>query len=140
MKATDLYYIAGLMDGEGSIMLTRAGKRKHRSPTISITMTTREILEYVQETLGGHISTITKRKEHWKQSWVWSAQYNMAYEAIKILAPYLREPEKKRRAELILRDYKRLTPRNGKYTTQLLEERQAFETEFFGPPSTVAQT
>ena len=34
---------------------------------------------------------------------------------------------KSRRAELILRDYERLTPRNGKYTKELKSARSRFE-------------
>lgn len=38
-------YIAGIIDGEGSICLTKSGKWRH--PTIQISSTTYEMLEYV---------------------------------------------------------------------------------------------
>jgi hypothetical protein len=60
------------------------------------------------------------------------SSYRTAYEyrvkrhaALAVIAkirPYLRHPEKVRRADILLRDYERLTKRNGKYSP---EERAA---------------
>ncbi len=131
MKKTDLNYAAGLMDGEGSIMLTKITKGKHRAPNVAISSTTHELLEFMKELFGGHISNKKNYATHHKKSWVWQLSYNAAYNFCKIISPYLKEPEKKRRAELIVKLYKAVTPRNGKYTTQQLQERVLFEEEFF---------
>lgn len=131
MKKTDLNYAAGLLDGEGSIMLTSAVKGKHRSPHVSMTSTTYELLEFMQKMFGGYIVNKKTYAKHHKRSWSWQLNYNAAYNVCKVLLPYLKEPEKIRRAKLIVTRYKNVTPRNGKYTTEKLVERQAFEDEFF---------
>ena len=50
---------------------------------------------------------------------------------LDLVFPYMREPEKIRRARLLLYEYKSVTPRNGKYTPTILERKKEFETRFF---------
>ena len=76
MSHTDAAYIAGLVDGEGTVTLTR----RHR-----------QALALLSQTL-----------------------------------PWLRS-YKRARAELIIRDYVRLTPRNGKYSPDKKRDRIRFE-------------
>ena len=52
MTETEKAYIAGIIDGEGSIMLQRIHKNEHPSPCVSITSTTLELLEWVKNTVG----------------------------------------------------------------------------------------
>jgi hypothetical protein len=55
-------------------------------------------------------------------------------QALSLLAqvePYLRS-YKRRRAQLILKYYVALTPRNGKYSATLCAQRAAFEAELLG--------
>ena len=44
---------------------------------------------------------------------------------------YLNEPKKKARAQLIIKDYIRLTPRNGRYSEEIKQQKLKFEEEFF---------
>jgi hypothetical protein len=44
--------------------------------------------------------------------------------------PYLIINSKKRRAELIINKYKALTPRNGRYSDELLKAKLGFYDEF----------
>ncbi len=130
MKKTDLNYAAGLLDGEGSIMLSRASVGKTRCPHVSISSTTIELLEFMKNHFGGHIVNKKTYKAHHKQSWSWQIKYNAAYQFCETILPYLKEPEKKRRAKLIVNRYKSVTPRNGKYTYEMMRERKLFEQEF----------
>jgi CHASE2 domain-containing sensor protein len=52
-----------------------------------------------------------------------------ALAVLEQVSPYLKT-YKAKRAELILRSYIRLTPRNGKYTHALLKERDIFIEKF----------
>lgn len=52
MTETEKAYIAGIIDGEGSVMLQRIHKNEHPSPCVSITSTTLELLEWVKDTVG----------------------------------------------------------------------------------------
>jgi hypothetical protein len=49
---------------------------------------------------------------------------------LECIAPYLRS-YKAKRAQLALKSYLAVTPRNGKYIPEILAARQAFERSFF---------
>lgn len=127
--SVDLAYAAGLIDGEGTITLMRKRVRERRSPMVSVSSTTLELLEFMKYTFGGHIIALRKTKH--KQAWHWQVSHDVAISVIEQVYQYLREPEKKRRAQLIITEYKNVTPRNGKYTPELNVAREMFEAEFF---------
>ncbi|KKS53744.1 MAG: hypothetical protein UV20_C0046G0001 [Candidatus Magasanikbacteria bacterium GW2011_GWA2_42_32] len=59
-------YIAGFFDGEGSIIHNGKGYRA------TISQTDLDVLERIKQFLGyGQIFKTTKRKAHWKESWVY---------------------------------------------------------------------
>lgn len=59
-------YIAGFFDGEGSIAPNGIGVR------ISIPQTNEEVLTAIRNFSGvGSIVKVTKRREHWKDSWTY---------------------------------------------------------------------
>ncbi|TSC83680.1 MAG: hypothetical protein G01um101413_950 [Parcubacteria group bacterium Gr01-1014_13] len=59
-------YIAGFFDGEGSVSKNRHGFR------ITIPQTNKEVLEKIKDFVTfGYIIKVTKRKDHWKESWVY---------------------------------------------------------------------
>lgn len=123
-------YLAGIIDGEGTITLTKSGEFRH--PVISVASCTQEILEEVKRICdGGAISSKRTYKANHAPSWAWSITYQRAIGVLEEITPYLHEPKKKTRAELILRDYNRLTPRNGKYTDEQRAEKYQFEDDFF---------
>ena len=45
-------YIAGLIDGEGTVTLCRRNRNKNRGLVVSISNTERAILEYVRNLIG----------------------------------------------------------------------------------------
>lgn len=50
MLETEKAYIAGIIDGEGSIMLIKFHKNQYPSPCISISSTNVELLEWIKQT------------------------------------------------------------------------------------------
>ncbi len=59
-------YVAGFFDGEGSITNNKKGYR------ISIAQTNLEVLTEIKNFVGlGYLFKEKKRKEHWKDSWVY---------------------------------------------------------------------
>lgn len=56
MKVWEAAYIAGIIDGEGSITLTRMHKRENRRPCISISSNDKEMLLYLQTIAGGEFT------------------------------------------------------------------------------------
>lgn len=45
-------YLAGIIDGEGSISLVRLSRKKYPSPMISIASADKELLEWICTTTG----------------------------------------------------------------------------------------
>jgi len=131
MNKHDILYAAGLFDGEGTVSLMRKMKKERRSPVVSLSSTTRELVDFMKSTFGGTIINVTARRVHHRQAWHWQATHNRALEVLSQLYPYIREPEKKRRANLLLTGYKAVTAANGKYTPEMNDTREAFESEFF---------
>jgi hypothetical protein len=129
-KETDIAYLAGIVDGEGSITLNSNTSRSvnaFRAPCVTVTNTDRGLLEFLQEELGGSIRVQKKYKEHHKQAWVWSVRFDAALRAIEVLRPYLRHSSKVQRADFLLNGYKAVTQRNGKYTPAQAKLKQEFE-------------
>ena len=132
MKETDAAYIAGIIDGEGSILLTKLSRNTHRAPVVSVPSTTIELLDYLKETIGhGKITRKTNyNKEKHKDCFTYILERNQAIDLLKEVSPYLIIHSKKKRANLILSKYKDLTPRNGRYTEAMLLEKEEFYKEF----------
>lgn len=132
-------YLAGLFDGEGTITLTRINSSdKFRAPILSMSSTSLNLLELCKSTFGGHISKQKVYKDHYKQAWSWKIAHNAALEAATKLLPFIQEPEKKRRLQLLITRYKLVTNRGGHYSEELLSLKLNFEEEFFHPSNSVA--
>lgn len=130
-------YLAGLFDGEGSVLLTRLHSNTYRAPVLSMSSTTLCLLEKCKETFGGHISTHKIYKSHHKQSWSWTVKSAKALAAMEKLLPYIMEPDKHRRMKLLLDKYNSTTVMNGKYTKEQIQAKIQFTNEFFHPSSAV---
>jgi len=131
LKRHVLGYAAGLMDGEGSVSLTRSHANENRSPSVSVPSCSAALTSWMWVTFGGVISGKRTYKKNHTPSNVWSLTNDAALEFLRIVRPYMREPEKCRRADLLLRDYKRVTARNGRYTAEKLRKKRSFERDFF---------
>ena len=127
----DKGYIAGIIDGQGSICLIQHHKNEFRSPEIQVSSTTYEILTYLKEKIGGNISVKTKNHPKYKDAWLWKIRTNLALQLLDQIQDYLLVPEKKYRANLLTSTYKQVTPRNGRYSEEKLKQKLAFEEQFF---------
>jgi len=125
-------YTAGLFDGEGTVTLSTANG-KFRYPVVSVSSTTLCLLEFLQSRYGGHVSKHKTYQKHHLASWSWKARYDEALAFLEKVLPYLKEPEKRRRALLLTQYYKKVTCRNGRYSPKQLEEKLALEQQFFHP-------
>jgi hypothetical protein len=126
-------YVAGIIDGEGSITLTRMHDSENRRPCITIASTDIELLLYIQHLIGG---TITNKKNYnparHKDSFTLNVKNKVSVLSIlKQISPFLRVDKKRKRALWILENYENVTPRNGKYSKPLLEKKILFEELFF---------
>ena len=101
LQETDISYIAGLFDGEGSITYKQyMVKRPHNKkayPTWSIrmemAMTDESVLRWVHEILGvgtvGEKRYKTKYTVGWKKQWRWRCQFRDAFQVACLLWPYV---------------------------------------------------
>jgi hypothetical protein len=93
----DLAYIAGLIDGEGSIQYKQyMRKRKHNPrayPTwsirIEIAMTDQSVLVWLNEILGVGTVNPRKVKPGKKKQWRWRCSHRQAYFVARLIWPYV---------------------------------------------------
>lgn len=132
MTNTEIAYLAGIIDGEGSIMLTKYHKSEYPSPCISISSTDLELLEWVKEKVGS--GRITRKKNYnikkHKTSFTYAVNYDAAIEIMSLVEPYLVITKKKLRANFIINNYKSVTARNGKYSEEKLKLKEQFYIDF----------
>ncbi|SMC23965.1 hypothetical protein SAMN02745134_02051 [Clostridium acidisoli DSM 12555] len=125
-------YIAGIVDGEGSIMLLKFHKNQFPAPCISIASTTMELLDWIKLKTG--MGTIKHKKnynlERHRECFTYVVKYNDAITLLSAIEAYLVIETKRKRAKFILNGYKNVTPRNGRYSLEKLEAKQMFYEEF----------
>jgi len=131
MQERNLAYLAGLLDGEGSVLLTRNSKKAMwRWPQLSIASTTFELLDWCKINFGGSICSHKTYKSHHKPHWSWRLQGNNALKVLSLILPYMKEPSKVLRARMLVEEYPELTSKNGKYSSDQILAKQEFETRF----------
>ncbi|WP_346866837.1 MULTISPECIES: hypothetical protein [unclassified Clostridium] len=132
MTEIEKAYVAGIIDGEGSIMLQRFHTNQYPAPCVSIASTTIELLTWLKDTIG--YGVIIKKKnynpEKHKLSYSFVIKQNNAIKLLEDIYPYLIIESKRKRAEMIITQYKALTPRNGRYTDEQLAKKEMFYEEF----------
>lgn len=133
MEQWEAAYIAGIIDGEGSITLTRMHESEHRRPCITIASTDKELLIYIQSLTGGTINNKKNYKpDRHKDSFTLNIKKKESVMYIlKHVSPYLRVDKKRHRSLWILEHYEKVTLRNGKYSPESLNKKLLFEEAFF---------
>lgn len=127
LNAIDASYIAGLVDGEGTITLTRKHQNENRQLCVSISSTEIDLLNFVLSATGvGKITNKKPSESHHAHSYAYAVYNRQALALLENICQFLRS-YKRDRAELILQEYLIVTPRNGKYTSELLSRKKEFE-------------
>jgi len=136
LSQADAAYIAGLIDGEGTVTLTRKHRHENRQLAVTISNTELRLLNFVLEVIGaGKITRKRTSQSHHTPSFTYAIYNRQALALLGQIQPYLRT-YKVDRSDLILRNYTALTPRNGKYTETLLKQRFEFEKTVLGIKAT----
>ena len=124
-------YTAGLIDGEGTITMSRnKSTDKFRHPVVSMSSTTYGLLQFLKDNYGGVICKQKTYNVKHKQAWSWRITHNTAIDCLLRVEKYLLEPEKKRRSIIITKVYKNITHRNGKYNNEEIRIKKDFENNF----------
>lgn len=99
LDAVTLAYVAGLLDGEGSIVIgvsKPSASRGNIAPShwlqVGITNTDRGLIDWLLLTFGGHVSDNSHSPSRKKQRpcWAWRIMGNQAKTFLETLHPYLR--------------------------------------------------
>jgi hypothetical protein len=131
LSETEVAYLAGIIDGEGTITLTRKNRGENRRPVVSISSTELSLLLHVRSSIGnGRITRKVCARSHHSPSFAYTVSCRQALALLKRVAPYLRT-YRAFRAHLLLNEYLSLTPRNGRYTPAQTAARQDFDRRFF---------
>ncbi len=131
----DASYLAGLIDGEGSISLDKITKGHQRRLSVSIGNTDLKLLEWVKKIIGaGQISRKKAYHEKHSPSYVYRICNRQAFNLLAQIHQYIKIDTKRKRSELVLKNYIKLTPRNGKYSPEILKQRNEFIKKFFSIP------
>ena len=126
LTIADAAYIAGLIDGEGTVTLSRKHRNENRQVAVTISNTDLRLLDYVLKTVRmGKITRTRTVSERHTPSFTYAVYNQQALRLLEQIAPYLRT-YKADRTSIILHDYCSVTPCNGKYT----DKQRILRTEF----------
>lgn len=101
LTATELSYIAGIIDGEGTI--DRQIGNRPEAWRISVGNTDKNLIDWLHAKVPYSRVTVNKRRFHWKQSWRWALLSNIkVYRLLQLASPYM--IVKKDKADEAIRD------------------------------------
>jgi hypothetical protein len=127
LTPVDAAYIAGLIDGEGTITLTREHARENKRLVVSISNTELALLQFVIDSVGaGKITNKRTYSDKHTPSYAYKITNRQALALLEQITKYLKS-YKRGRAELALETYISVTPRNGRYTPEQRNDREQFE-------------
>jgi hypothetical protein len=95
-----LAYLAGIIDGEGSIMLLGQGPKRSRRPHISVAMADRCVPEYIQSIFGGFLREGVRKPQR-QNMLIWNIKGTAAIELLNDIYPYLRMHRRRAVAQLL---------------------------------------
>jgi hypothetical protein len=131
LSEVDRAYIAGIIDGEGSVTLSFKQKGANRHLCVSISSTEKALLEYVYDVVSaGKIASKKRYKSHHSKSYTYAIYSRQAPDLLEQIVEFLRG-YKKQRSQLALDKYIEVTPRNGKYSDEMKSRREQFVENFF---------
>ena len=118
----DLAYIAGFLDGDGSIMILTQKKSDMKSPyfvlTITIANTNEKVLFWLKKKIGGNLTTPKNRNIKskiigWKKIQMWRIREKRAENLVRQLLPYLIIKIKQAKLALKFQRYRCNLPKHG---------------------------
>jgi len=127
LKGVVKAYLAGIIDGEGTVTLMKHHKNETPCPSVSVANNNLELLKWIKSVFGGVISSKKKRLPHHNESYAWAIMQDRAIRFLNEIKQYL--IIKKPQAELITRSYKAVTHRAGKYTPEMLRKKNELVAE-----------
>ena len=118
LKKEDAAYIAGIIDGEGTITLSVKQKGGTEHLAVTVSNTELPLLLYLSKVIGaGKVTNKKTYKAHHSLSYTYNLFNRQALDLLAQVGCYLKT-YKAKRARLVLAHYISVTVRNGRYTPQ----------------------
>jgi len=121
LEEAEKAYIAGIVDGEGTVTLMKHHKNETPLPFVAIANNNLDLLKWIKSLVGGNICTKKKRLPHHNDSYVLNIRQDRAMRLLNEIKEFL--IVKRQQADLITTQYKAVTHRAGKYTPELLAKK-----------------
>jgi hypothetical protein len=128
-----LAYVAGLFDGEGSIVIgCSPGRTKQRNPSywlqVSITNTDKQLIDWLHDTFRGHIADNSHCPSRGKQRpcWAWRVTSKQAQSFLQKILPYLRTKKPQALIAIEFQDHKTTFTSTKVLSPELLEVRERY--------------
>jgi len=121
LKEVEKAYVAGIVDGEGTVTLMKHHRNETPTPSVSVANNNLELLKWLKSLNGGTITNKKKRLPHHHKSYAWYVRQDRALRFLNEIKQYL--IIKRKQAELITSTYKKVTHRAGKYAPQMLRKK-----------------
>jgi len=99
---TDLAWVAGLFEGEGTATLVNSGRWGHVRSVVMVTSTDPAILEPFQHMWPGRMYHRHPRTPKESEAWTWSAEGETMMAFLLDVRPHLRRPRMAEKFDLIL--------------------------------------
>lgn len=101
-----LAYTAGIVDGEGSISLSKRTSREYKSGyqlrlAVCVANTNEWLVQWFKMQFGGYVNCTREKRENRKDRWQWMIVDGKAAEFLKSILPYLQI--KRPQAELAIK-------------------------------------
>jgi len=121
LEEVEKAYLAGIVDGEGTVTLMKHHKNETPIPFVAVANNSLPLLKWIKTKAEGMIVSKRKSKPHHHDSFVWSVRQDRALRFLNEIKKYL--IIKRPQAELITGKYKQVTHRAGKYTPEMFRKK-----------------
>lgn len=121
MEEAEKAYLAGIVDGEGTVTLMKHHKNETPTPSVSVANCNMKLLKWIKARVGGVIVSKKKYKTYHTDSFAWSVRQDRAIRLLGEIRGYL--IVKRPQAQLIVNRYKAVTHRTGRYTPGMLAKK-----------------
>jgi hypothetical protein len=95
-SAAELAYMAGIIDGEGTICIFpyygshhKYGKYARYRPALCVSNSSKTLIDWIVERFGGKAQLVKRTRVDWKRQYTWTVSHDRAALIIKAIKPYL---------------------------------------------------
>lgn len=129
---TSAVWLAGYLDGDGSISMTKVSTSRFRKPVVSFSSCDREIIAFLREEFGGVVVTKTPKNPNGRPVQDWRLTgIDRVQTLLRRVYPYLRCHVKKERARILLEEWVHTASTGKKFDQELTKRKFAVEDKFY---------